>query len=321
MTTYPGDPTTQKIVGLSMKGGRKDQFFFCLLGFWPEENRWFLQSLLQVKDEEGIGGDDAIRAWIQQYHVEKLVLDFPLSQPSCASCLLECPGVSHCPDPVVTEVQKRMLKILGNDQKLRKENPKRYEQDRNGDDIFDFNKDILDKPADSYILSRAFKRRLKKGYLPYWNRSIDFWVWCHYYNQLLDLFNISFDSFGNTSLMVQTRLSYLRRHFPKELNLYESHVPIVLIELLRSKIILKRDVSNLTDMDLAIEARLDIIKRIEKALNIFIYDHDLDVLCRNPRAFESFLLAIAGQNNQLSLNISLPDWTLPDQTGFVIPQF
>jgi hypothetical protein len=304
-----------------MKGGRRDQFYFCLLEYFENEKRWFLKSLLQVKDEEGLSGDDAIRSWIEKYDVWQMVLDFPLSQPACATCLLDCPGAAQCPEPSVREVRRQMEGLLDYDQELLSKNPKKYEQDRNDDDLYDYGRNITHKSATDYLMSRSFKRRLKKGFIPYWNRALDFWVWTNYYNQLLEIFNISFDSFGDTSLMVQSRFSYLRRHFPKDLELYESRVPIILIELLRSNIILQKDIFNMGDIDIGVEARLDIIKAIEKHLNVFIYDHDLEILVQNPRAFESFLLAVAGQNKINERNQNLPNWTRPQEVSFIVPNF
>ncbi len=311
----------KNIVGLSMKGGRRDQFFLCLLELYPEKERWFLSSLLHVKDTDGLSGDEAIKEWIENYGIARLIVDFPLTVPACHDCQLQCPGAEHCPESSVIEIQKRVKKILRDDEKIRQGNPKKYEQDRNLDDLFDFGRDIMARQADSYLLSRSFKRRLKKGFLPYWNRALDFWVWSQYYDQLLQFFNVSFDSFGNTSLMVQSRFSYLRRHFPQSLELSEAYAPIILIELLRSEVILKRDVQNLFDISSAIESRLDIIKKIERSRNIFIYDSDLEVLCRNPRAFESFLLAVAGQNCLLGESLVLPDWSQAEEASFIVPRF
>ena len=311
----------QNIVGLSLKGGKRDQFFFCLLEHFEDEKRWFLKSLLQVKDESGLTGDEAIRNWTERYDVKKLVLDIPLSDPACMNCRLDCPGANLCPEPSVVQVRKQMDDILTEDERLQKSNPKKYEQDRNNDDLYDYNKSIPHTPANSYILSRSFKRRLKKGYIPYWNRPLDFYVWSHYYNQLLEIFNLSFDSFGTTSTMVQSRFHYLRRHFPAGLSLCESRGPLVLIELLRSGTILQKDIINMNDLELGIEARLNIIKSIEKGIGVFIYDHDLELLVRNPRAFDSFLLAVAGQNNLLLKSVKLPNWCEPEETRFLIPQF
>lgn len=312
----------QRVAGLSMKGGRRDNFFFCLLDHYEDGDRWFLKSLLQVKDEEEINnGDDAIRSWIDEYGIDNLVLDFPLSKPPCHECERECPGISKCPVEEVTYVQNQAKEILEKDKLLAKENPKEYERSRNLDDLFDYGRDIFDKWPVEHLLSRSFKRRLKKGYLPYWNRSLDFWIWCFYHDQLLRLFNTTFDSFGNTSLMMISRFSYMRRHFPVDLNLFEANVNLTLIELIRSRILLKKNILNLNDLEIGVDARLDIIKKIENKLNIFIYDHDLDVLAKNPRAFESFILAIAGQRKLLNQVIDTPDWTSPDQTKFILPSF
>jgi len=310
----------KNVAGLSMKGGRKDNFIFCLIEYYPDQSRWFLKSLLQVKDEEGRDGDEAIREWISKYKLKNLVVDFPLSNPSCHSCELDCPGAVLCEVESVVKVRKEIQILIDEDLKIQNHHPKEYERKRNEADEIDYSRDVMAKPTDQHLLSRSFKRRLKKGYLPYWNRPLDFWVWKHYYDQLLDLFNLSFDSFGSTSLMIQSRFTYLRRHFPQDFNLYESHLPILLIELLRAGIIHKRDVLQLSDIEMGMESRLDIIKKIEEHLKVFIYDHDLEFLVKNPRAFESFLLAIVGQNIHLGKQRSLPDWAL-EESQFVIPSF
>jgi hypothetical protein len=309
------------IAGLSMKGGRKDNFTFCLLELYPDSGRWFLKSLLKVKDEDGLGGDEAIGAWIKDYDLKKLIVDFPLSEPACHQCVLACPGAIRCPVPEVKEVRSRLESILKQDEELLDKNPKLYEYARNRDDEIVFNKDVLKKESHEHILSRSFKRRLKKGFLPYWNRSIDFWVWNYYYDQLLDIFNISYDSFGNTSLMTQSRFAYLRRHFPEALDLSEGNTNIILIELLRAGIIAKRDIFNLLDIELGAEGRLDILKKIELRLGIFIYDHDLEELVKNPRAFDSFLLALGGKNIYENKLRELPEWTRPTETQFIVPHF
>ena len=250
-----------------------------------------------------------------------MVLDTPLSNPACHKCKLDCPGVEKCPEESVTQVKSLVTKVIAEDEKLRDEHPKTYEIQRNQADEYDHTRDILGKDSTHHILSRPFKRRLKKPYLPYWNRPIDVWMWFSYYDQMLELFNITYDSFGNSSLMIQSRLSYLKRHFPKDLSLYESHTAMILIELLKSKIIYQRDILHLTDLDWAIESRLDILKRIEKKLNIFIYDHDLELLCKNSRAFDSFLLALAGKIMIDKKNEKLPTWPGLSDANFLVPHF
>lgn len=300
------------IGSLSMKGGRNDNFYFCLIEYYPDSKRWFLKSLLSVKDEEALDNDDAIHAWINTFNVKQLVVDFPLSKPA---------SESSQPEESIKTVREKIKDLLGEDQKLINTNPKKYEQERNKADEIVYNRDIFLKETAHHLLSRSFKRRLKKGFLPYWNRTLDFWVWKYYYDQILELFNTSFDSFGNVSLMVLYRFNYIKRHFPQEVELFEANEQIILVELLRSKIIMKKDVAMLTDIDLGIEVRLETIKKIENKLDIFIYNHDLEILVKNPRAFDSFILALAGQNVLQGKNRKLPDWTLPDETKFIIPNF
>lgn len=305
-----------------MKGGRSDNFFFCLLDYHDDSKRWFLKSLLQVEDDEEFeDGDDAIRSWALQYNLENLVVDFPLSKPPCHECRLECPGISKCPVDNVQFVINEGTSILLNDQRIRHNHPKEYERMRNNDDLFDYSRDLFDKWPVDHLLSRSFKRRLKKGFLPYWNRPLDFWIWCFYHDQLLNLFKSTFDSFGNTSLMMLSRFTYLKRHFPDNLELFEGNVNLALIEMIRSRILLKKNIVNLSDIEIGVESRLDIVKKIEAKLNIFMYEKDLDIIVRNPRAFDSFLLAIIGQRKVLGKFTKMPNWTDPMQTKFILPSF
>jgi hypothetical protein len=310
----------QNFAGLSMKGGRNDRFIFCLIEYFPDQERWFLKSLLQTRDEEVRDGDEAIRSWIKRYQLNDIVVDFPLSNPACQQCVLDCPGSLECPDPSVVKVRSEMEHLLEEDLKIQQRHPKEYERRRVADLEIDYSRDLLAKDAHHHLLSRSFKRRLKKGYVPYWNRPIDFWVWRYYYDQLQSLFNLAYDSFGTTSLMIQSRFSYLRRHFPAHLNLYESSVPILLIELLRANILSKRDLQRLGDIDFAAETRLDIIKKVEDRLKVFIYDKDLEVLVENPRAFDSFLLALVGQNIHQNQQRAIPDW-VRERSFFITPDF
>jgi hypothetical protein len=121
--------------------------------------------------------------------------------------------------------------------------------------------------------------------------------------------------------MILSRFSYIKRHFPKNLVLFEANAHIIIVELLRAKIILKKDIELLSDIELGTEIRLDVIKKIENKLDIFIYNHDLEILVKNPRAFDSFLLALAGQNILQNKTLTLPAWTNPENTRFIIPQF
>jgi len=324
------------IAGMSIKGGRRDNFYLCLLEHYAETGRYFLRSLLQVKDDEDEekkdslahdtprnikDGDDIIRSWIEKYQLTDLVVDFPLTVPACETCALNCPGASRCPEVSVVDIRKKISWILEQDATKHNQRPKQYERERNKDDEVFYSKDVLAKISHEHLISRSFRRRLKKGYLPYWNRPIDFWVWMFYYDQLLSLFKISYDSFGTTSLIMLFRFSYLQRHFPHHLQFFEGNTYITLLELLRSKTILKKDILLLGDIELGPESRLNIIKAIEGRLGLFVYDHDLEILVKNPRAFDSFLLALVGQTIHKNKIKEIPLWANPIETNFVIPDF
>jgi hypothetical protein len=311
----------KNIAGMSMKGGKKDNFFFCLIEYYPKKERWFLRSLLQVKDEQTTDGDVAIRGWISKFHLSDLVVDFPLSTPFCQNCNLDCPGANICPVDGVKVVRESMEELISQDELIRERDPKKYEKERLKDIEFNPKRKIIHEVNDEHLLSRAFKRKLKKGFLPYWNRGVDFWVWRNYYDHLLKYFNLSYDSFGTTSLMILSRFSYLKRHFPKTLQLCEGNVYLTLIELMKTGIIKVQDVVDLNDFELHVQAKLNILKDIEKSLDIFIYDHDLEILIKNPRAYDSFILALVGQRIQMNKVKEVPDWAYIKEGPFIVPDF
>lgn len=312
---------SNSVAGMSIGGGKKENFFFCLLEYFDKEDRWFLSSLNHVREEEAPSNDDVITDWVEKSSLEHLIVDFPLTKPACETCDLECPGVSRCHHPVVTEVRARMKELLDEDQRLSGENPKKYEQERNLDDEVQYTKNVLEKETTDHILSKSFKRKLKKGFVPYWNRPLDFWIWKNYYDQLLKIFDISYDSFGNVSIMLLYKFHYLLRHLPSDLKIFESNVPIILIELYRSKIISKKHLIEIQDINLNTLARVKIAKEIEKALGIFIYEKDLEVISKNPKAFDSFLLAVAGHRLLNEKCRDIPGFGVKDNSKFIVPEF
>lgn len=314
---------TQKnsIAGMSLGGGRKENFFFCLLEFYESEERWFLTSLKQVNEEVNVNKDEVITSWIESSELKQLVVDFPLSKPTCETCNLQCPGVQNCHHPVVTDIRSEISSIMEFDKELVHSNPKRYEQERREDSLIHYSKSVWDKETEEHILSKSFKRKLKKGFIPYWNRPIDFWIWKNYYDQLLKLFKISFDSFGNVSLMLLHKFHYLLRHLPRDLQIFESSAQIVLIELYRAKVLTRKNLIELQDLNVSTLARVQIAKKIEKNFNIFIYEKDLELITKNSKAFESFLLAVCGHFLVIEKTRNIPDFGESEKTRFIIPSF
>lgn len=311
----------QSIAGMGLGGGRKENFYFCLLEYFPEEKRWFLTTLKDVKDEDSLDHDDAIMSWVENSQLKQLVIDFPLTQPTCDSCDLSCPGTNNCHHPVVLKVREQIDELLLEDQKQLEDNPKRYEQQRIEDSMVHYSKSVLEKETHQHILSKPFKRKLKKGFIPYWNRPIDFWIWKNFYDQILQTFKVSYDSFGTTSVMLMKRFKYLLRHLPNELEMYESNVYITLLELYRFDVLTKKQLLELQDITLGPMARLNIIQSIEKKCNIFIYDKDLEIIVKNPKAFDSFILAIAGQSLVLKNNRAIPSFGEKNPPRFIVPSF
>lgn len=314
--------TTTNVAGMSLGGGRKENFFFSLLEYYPEKKRWFLKSLHQVRDEEITDRDEIITSWVEAYGLKELVVDFPLSRPPCEeSCLPSCPGATACPRHSVVAVRDEMEKLLEEDANFHQSNPKKYEQERVTATEVDYSKNLLAKNPDEHMLSRSFKRKLRKGFTPYWHRPIDFWVWKNYYDQLLDVFQISYDSFGNVSFMLLSRLNYLLRHLPHDLKMFEANIHICLLELYRAKIVSKSQLLNLFDIGCASAAREQIVLQIEKHLHIFIYEKDLDTIIKNTQAFESFLLSVSGQRMLMNSMREIPVWGNSDGSNFIVPTF
>jgi hypothetical protein len=312
----------RNVAGMSLGGGRKENFFFSLLEYYPEKKRWFLKSLHQVKDEEIRDRDEIIASWVETYGLKQLVVDFPLSRPPCEeTCLPQCKSAKECPRSSVIAVRDEMEKLLKEDAEFYKLNPKKYEQERVSSQEMDYSKNLLKKNTDEHMLSKSFKRKLRKGFTPYWHRPIDFWVWKNYYDQLLEVFKISYESFGNVSVMLLARLNYLLRHLPKDLTMYESNIHICLIELYRARVVSKSLLLQLFDLDLASAAREQIVHNIEKHAEIFIYDNDLDTIIKNTQAFESFLLSVVGQRMLMNGLRKIPSWGNSDGGNFIVPSF
>lgn len=311
----------RKIAGLSLNGGRRENFFFCLLEYFEKEDRWFLSSLHQVKDESEFDQNKIIQKWVEDFDLEELVVDFPMTSPPCFECPLDCPGENRCPRPEVVALRKEIDELMKKDQAYYDKNPKAYERARIESGKIDYPKNVLKKETTDHLLSKSFKRKLKKGFTPYWNRPIDFYIWKNYYDQLLDLFNVSFDSYGSVSTILQFKLKYLSRHLPNSLKIYEGNTLICLLELLKAKIISHKMLIDLGDMELVAHTKFNIIKKIEEKCKIFLYQNDIEKIVSNPRGFESFLLAIIGKQFVQNRVDKIPSLYLSDNANFLIPTF
>ena len=309
-----------RFAGLALNGGRKEKFYYCVLTHFEAEKRWALEHVGHWEGPSMEAGAP-VGTWMIQSHVHHLTVDFPLSSAHCESCTLVCPGESQCPDQVVQGVRKGINDYLAQDQKVIGERPKRYENDRLEREMVQTSLENFWRAPTHHVISRSFKRRLKKGYLPFWNRPIDFWIWSEYYDQLLDIFNYSYDSFGHTSLMLLKHFAYLKRHFPADLKLYEANNFVTLLELFRANVISIKLLRQLQTLETQVTARGEILKILEKKFGLFIYARDYDLMVKSPRAFESLLLAWAGTRLHYKHVEELPAWANPPETSFLIPKF
>ena len=144
------------IAGMSIGGGKKEHLFFCILEFFEKEKRWFLTSLKDIKEETVLSQDEIITQWVAKSDLQHLIVDFPLTKPTCEGCKLICPGVDDCKDSTIVEVRKQMHELLTEDQRLVRQNPKKYEQERNEDDEVQYSRSILYKETTDHILSKSF---------------------------------------------------------------------------------------------------------------------------------------------------------------------
>ncbi len=318
-----GHKSAKGIGGLALKGGRKESSWLCVLvpheGPSHGQARWFLRDLLPIRDELEETPDQAILASVRRQDLSDLVVDFPLTHAPCQNCELACPGEMNCPVHGVVQARKRIQDLLELDQALLKDGPKAYENQRLVLEEIQHNRDVLKKDTDAPLLSKSFKRRLKKGILPYWNRPLDAWVWSQYYDQLLELFNVSYDSFGHAPLMVLSRMAYLKRHLVGSLKVHEANVYVTYVELLRAKAVAQKDLALLADYIQAPEARLDVLKRLDQTLDIFVYGQDMEMLIQNPAAFDAFILAVAGRQRVLNKHHQIPAWS--GASDFIAPVF
>jgi hypothetical protein len=77
----------------------------------------------------------------------------------------------------------------------------------------------------------------------------------------------------------------------------------------------------LFDLDLASLAREQIVRNIERHMEIFIYDNDLETIIKNTQAFESFLLSVVGQKMLMNGLREIPIWGNSDGGNFIVPSF
>ncbi|MBF0297835.1 MAG: hypothetical protein HQK51_03900 [Oligoflexia bacterium] len=319
-----------KVAGLALNSGKNEITFLCLFEYFTIDDRWFLTNITELNENSEEFFDVIIN-----HSIKNIIVDFPLSLPACQKCNLPCPGHKKCIDTNILLVRQEIDNLLLTDKEKNDKSPKKYEEDRVNDNLIDIHRDQLIKKSSDYLLSKPFKRKLRKGIIPYWNRTLDFYLWLNYYDPMLNIFNLVYDSYANSSLMKQFKHLYWKKFHPNDLMMYESNVYIILIELLRNKTISSLNLKKINSANIhdANSARESIIDSISMKLNVFIYETDKEILMKNPKAFQSFILGLAGRfinnnnnnnndnnnnKNKNQLN-KLPSWAENDLCNFIVP--
>lgn len=301
--------TLQKtfVGALSVYGGKKDCFYLACVEHYPEEQRYFLSNLQKFSEEQFT----LLGQTLASYNLPFVITDLPLDVPPCGSCNALCPGLAACLHPQTMAAKKFLQDLLALDRQRYKAHPKDYERQRAAEDLGE---------RQPTLLSRSLRRRCKKGFNPYWHRPIDVFIWALYFDDLQQYFKAAYDSFGNTSLMVWWRWQYWQKHLPESTIFWEGKSTLVLLALWRAQIIKAQDLRQLLDWDAAANAKMKIVRQIERHLNFFIYDRDLETLLREPKAFDSFLLALAAVAADKGHLVKIPAWA-QSKAPFILPEF
>lgn len=293
-----------RIAGASLTTGKWEDAYFCELHFYPDQERWVVRSLATLQQD--IAPIDL--------PLSMLIVDLPLTHSIG-------PHGKVLSEKSVEGICQRLQNLLEEDAQFAKSQPKKYELERKRDDLVDFKKNLLDQKISGPQLSVAFKRKLKKGFIPYMHRPIDAWVWMHYFDAMQKAFGVTFDSFGHVSVPLLQRFALFRQQLGSEANLAETNYWILLLELYRADYLSKKQVLFERKGSGSSEFRAHVIDQLEEELGLFIYEQDYRLLVKNPRAFASFLFALAGLRRHQKDVYQLPEWALEQGEHFFIPHF
>lgn len=311
---------SKKVAGVYFYGGKASQFIACVFEYFGPGNRWVLDNLyFSSNTEKCFSG--SFDTWAKENKITDLVVNFPVDQTYCHSCQLECPGESDCPQKGVLQIKGVIDDILNKDQSFEKSNPKEYERKRNKEEEVIPRYVPFEKGKENKLLTKGLRKRLRKGYTPYWNRPIDVFVWLNYYDELSQIFNYSYDSYGHTSLMTVKRFDYLKKHL-RDISVWESNIQIGLLELLRYEILGHEDLYGLKFVDeFSVSLRKNIVSKIEQNLNIFIPNEDSAVLTFDPKAINALILSLAGLAKVQNQILQLPNWCKNAHPSFIVPTY
>jgi len=310
----------KKIAGVYFHSGKTNQFIACVFDYFSSGDRWILEKLHFSGDSNKLS-NESFEQWVKANNITDIVMNFPISNTICDVCEIECPGEENCSNPTVKEMSEVISQLLQRDQDFEQSSPKDYERLRNSQDEYVHHQEVYGEKKSTVLLSKSLKKRLRRGLTPYWNRPIDLYIWKNFYDELIQVFNYSYDSFGHTSLMNLKRFSYLKKHL-SNINIWESNIYIIFLELLRAEFLSPADLFGMKYVDeFSVSLRKNIVSKIEKNLNIYIKSEDSAVLTFDPRAINAFVLSLSGISKVQNNVKALPDWCLPINQNFIVPSY
>jgi hypothetical protein len=312
---------SKKIAGVYFHSGKTSQFIACVLDYFEPGDRWVLDQIYFSGDSSK-ALNESFESWVIANNITDLVLNFPVSPTLCESCTLMCPGEDSCHHSVNVEMKETVASVLEKDSVYEKENPKDYERARNKQDEYVHRLKVFSSNQTTYTpISKSLKKRLRRGFIPYWNRPIDLFICLNYYNELIQVFNYSYDSFGHTSLMNIKRFNYLSKHLTG-VNIWESNIYLNFLELLRSEILATDDLYGMKYVDeFSVSLRKNIVSKVEKNLNIFIKSEDSAILTFDPRAINALVLSLSGVAKSSNHAVTLPSWCQSSHQNFIVPTY
>lgn len=312
----------QKIAGVYFHSGKTSQFIACVLEYFSPGKRWVVDKI-HFSNDGAKGFGESFEGWVKENKISDLVLNFPTTGTICDSCELVCPGEENCSHPVIKEMKNVSHEFLRQDTIFEKESPKDYERERNKQNEYDHHRTPFSRSetGKKVPLSKSLKKRLRRGFIPYWNRPIDLYIWLNYYDELIQVFNYSYDSFGHSSLMNIKRFHYLSKHL-FGVNILEANIYVNFLELLKAGYLSPEDLFGMKYVDeFSVSLRKNIVTKIEQNLNIYIKNEDSAMLTFDPRAINAFILSLSGIASLDDKTLTLPHWCRENNSNFIVPVY
>ena len=286
---------------------------YCLLEFFHQTQRWFVTSIKSLEI-------NSLFSFLNGENIDLLIVDCPLSPPFCAGCSLDCLNSQECDNDDFKTMNLLIDDLFLQDEEEYKKNPKEYEYKRQ-DQKRDWKKDFLWNDFVDHTLTKSLKRRLKKGLVPYWNRSIDLWIWLSYGDLMQNYFKKTYNSYGHMSLSFYLFNQFIQKKLKADYNIYEANFYLILLELTRANVLGMKELKFSREEKIKVNERKILIEKVENFFKIFIYNEDINKMSEDEKSFEAFMLSLTGYCLFKKQTKKFPEWPQIEKTPFIIPSF